>query len=90
MKSLVIFSYKQPVDGSVIRWGILERERDTKKEPLSINSLCGPYRKRDANFERSQHLDTIKTRNGIKTFYRERQNWKIKIPFVGSIVSRFV
>jgi hypothetical protein len=48
------------------------------------------YRKYDTDFKRSQKLDTVKTRKGVKTFYKERQNWGIKIPFVGSLISRFI
>jgi hypothetical protein len=32
----------------------------------------------------------VQTREGVKAFYRERQTWGIKIPFVGSLVSRFL
>jgi hypothetical protein len=90
MKSLVLFSYKQPVEGSTFRWGVLQSCRDTKKEPLSWKTLTGMYRKYDTDFKRSQKLDTVKTRKGVKTFYKERQNWGIKIPFVGSLISRFI
>lgn len=90
MKSLVLFSYKQPVEGSNFRWGVLNKSRDTKKRPLSIRTLSGPYRRYDKEFERSRNLDTIKTSEGVKTFYRERQNWKVSIPMVGSIVERFI
>jgi hypothetical protein len=90
MKSLVLFSYKQPVEGSTFRWGVLQNRRDTKKSPLSWTTLTGAYRKYDPEFKRSQKLDTVKTRDGVKAFYKERQNWGIKIPFVGSLVSPFV
>ena len=90
MKSLVLFSYKQPVKGSSFRWGVLQGCRDTKKNPLSWKTLTGMYRKHDPEFQRSQKLDTVKTRDGVKAFYKERQNWGIKIPFVGSLVSRFI
>lgn len=90
MKSLVLFSYKQPVKGSSFRWGVLNNSRDTKKEPLNIRTLFGPYRRYDKEFERSRTLDTVKTREGVKAFYRERQNWKFSIPLVGSIVEKFI
>ena len=90
MKSLVLFSYKQPVEGSTFRWGILQNRRDTKKNPLSWKTLTGMYRKHDPEFKRSQKLDTVKTRDGVKAFYKERQNWGIKIPFIGSLISPFI
>ncbi len=90
MKSLVLFSYKQPVEGSKIRWGVLQNRRDTKKDPLSWTTLDGMYRKNDPEFKRSQKLDTVKTRDGVKAFYKERQRWGIRIPFLGSLVSPFV
>ena len=90
MKSLVLFSYKQPVEGSTFRWGVLQSCSDTKKEPLSWKTLTGMYRKHDPEFQRSQKLDTVKTRDGVKAFYKERKNWGIKIPFVGSLISRFI
>ncbi len=90
MKSLVLFSYKQPVAGSKFRWGVLNDRRDTKKSPLSINTLRSGYRSDDPEFERSRKLDTVQTREGVKAFYRERQRWGIKIPFVGSLVSPFL
>ena len=90
MKSLVLFSYKQPVEGSKIRWGVLQSRRNTQKVPLSWNTITGSYRANDKDFERSRDLDTVQTRQGNKAFYRERQNWGIKIPFVGSLVSPFL
>jgi len=90
MKSLVLFSYRQPVDGSKFRWGVLCNSRDTKKEPLSYKTIFGPYRRDDKEFERSQNLDTVKTLDGVKCFYRERQSWKVKVPFVGSLVNMFM
>lgn len=90
MKSLVLFSYRQPVKGSQFRWGVLCDSRDTKKEPLSIKTLFGPYRRYDKEFERSRNLDTVKTRDGVKAFYRERQAWKLSIPLVGSLVEKFI
>ena len=90
MKSLVLFSYKQPVAGSKFRWGVLNDRRDTKKSPLSVNTLRSGYRSDDPDFERSRKLDTVQTREGVKAFYKERQNWGLKIPFVGSLVSKFL
>ena len=90
MKSLVLFSYKQPVKGNSIRWGVLEYRQDTKKHPLNWSTINGPYRKFDSAFRRSRNLDTVTTWGGVKAFYRERQNWGVKIPFVGSLVKPFL
>ena len=90
MKSLVLFSYKQPLEGSKFRWGVLQSRRNTEKSPLSWATLTGAYRANDKEFKRSRDLDTVKTREGTKAFYRERQKWGIKIPFVGSLVSPFL
>ena len=90
MKSLVLFNYKQPVAGSKFRWGVLSDRRDTKKSPLSRETLQGGYRADDPQFERSRKLDTVQTRDGVKAFYRERQSWGIKIPFIGSLVALFL
>ena len=89
MKSLVMFSYKQPLKGNKFRWGILESRRDTKKKKLSRKTITGMYRKNDPDFERSRKLDTVKTRKGVKAFYLERQNWGIKIPLLGSLLTPF-
>jgi hypothetical protein len=35
MKSLVLFSYRQPVEGFKFRWGVLESRRDTEKHPVN-------------------------------------------------------
>ena len=90
MKSLVLFSYKQPVAGSKFRWGVLNERRNTDKVPLSAGTINGGYRRYDPEFKRSRDLDTVQTRDGMKAFYRERQRWGIKIPFVGSLVSPFL
>ena len=90
MKSLVLFSYRQPVEGSKFRWGVLESRRNTEKQPLSWDTICGAYRKFDPAFKRSRDLDTVTTREGVKAFYRERQNWGIKIPLLGSLVKPFM
>jgi hypothetical protein len=86
MKSLVLFSYRQPVEGFKFRWGVLESRRDTEKHP--VNNAA--YRSDDPAFERSQHLDMVSTLEGVKAFYRQRQHWKVKIPFVGSLVKPFL
>ena len=90
MRSLVLFSYKQPVEGSKFRWGVLQSRRNTNKHPLSWETITGQYRKGDPEFKRSRDLDTVQTREGVKAFYRERQRWGVKIPFLGSLVSRFL
>jgi hypothetical protein len=86
MKSLVLFSYRQPVEGFKFRWGVLESRRDTEKRP--VNNAA--YRSDDPAFERSRHLDMVSTLEGVKAFYRQRQHWKVKIPFVGSLVKPFL
>lgn len=86
MKSLVLFSYQQPVEGFKFRWGVLESRRDTVKYPVNNKY----YRADDPAFKRSQDLDTVTTASGVKMFYRQRQNWKIKIPFLGSLVKPFL
>ena len=90
MKSLVLFSYKQPVKGNSFRWGVLCDRLDTKKSPLSPKTINGPYRKFDPEFKRTQNLDTVLTRQGVKAFYKERQKWGVKIPLVGSLVKPFL
>ena len=90
MRSLVLFSYKQPVEGSKFRWGVLQSRRNTNKHPLSWETITGQYRKGDPEFKRSRDLVTVQTREGVKAFYRERQRWGIKIPFVGSLVAPFL
>ena len=90
MKSLVMFSYKQPNKGNQFRWGVLCDRRDTLQKPLSWQTICSEYRARDPLFSRSRNLDTVHTRQGVKAFYKERQNWGIKIPFVGSLVQPFL
>ena len=90
MKSLVLFNYKQPVAGSKFRWGVLKERRNTDKAPLSRETINGAYRKYDPDFKRSRDLDTVTTHEGVKAFYRERQNWGIKIPLLGSLVKPFL
>ena len=90
MKSLVFFSYKQPVENAKFRWGVLESRRDTDKDPLTWATVYGSYRSGDWDFKRSKNLDYVTTNEGTKAFYRERQNWGIKIPFVGSLVKPFL
>jgi hypothetical protein len=88
LKSLVLFSYRQPVEGSKFRWGVLQGRRDLKKNPLSSETVNGGYRKWDSQFKRSRTIDYVATREGVKAFYKERQKWGVKIPFVGG-TSRF-
>ena len=90
MKSLVMFSYKQPLEGAKFCWGVLKERRNTEKSPLSWATITGAYRKYDSEFKRSRDLDTVQTRDGVKAFYRERQNWGVKIPFIGSLVAPFL
>ena len=90
MKSLVLFTYKQPVEGSKFRWGVLKERRNTDKFPLSAGTINSGYRRYDPEFQRSRDLDTVQTRDGVKAFYKERKNWGIKIPFVGSLVAPFL
>jgi hypothetical protein len=86
MKSLVLFSYKQPVEGNTFRWGVHCDRRDTVKDPVRNDR----YRADDPAFARSRNLDTVLTSAGPKMFYKERQNWRIAIPWIGSLVARFL
>ena len=90
MKSLVLFSYQQPLEGRSFRWGVLEATRDTRRQPLALATLWGPYRKGDPEFKRTQNLETVNTSDGVKMFYRERQRFRVRIPLVGSLVARFL
>jgi hypothetical protein len=90
MKSLTIFSYVQPLEGRKVRFGIVEGSRDLKRNPLSFATLRSRYRKYDKNFQRSRTIDTVKTREGYKAFYRERTKWRINIPFIGSLLDRLI
>ena len=85
-----MFSYKQPHKGNQFRWGVLCDSRDTVKKPLTWATVCSDYRRRDTLFRRTRNLETVHTRQGVKAFYKERKNWGIKIPFVGSLISRFI
>lgn len=90
MKSLVMFGYRQPVEGNKFRWGVLESRRDTKKSPLCPMTVNGNYRKFDKDFKRTRNLDYVETRDGVKAFYKERQKWGVKIPLLGSLVKPFM
>ena len=90
MKSFVLFSYSQPYKGKKIRWGVLQSSRDTSKNVLSLSTMKSCYRKNDDKFKRSKTIETIKTTEGAKAFYKERKNWGIKIPFIGSLIERFL
>lgn len=90
LKSLVMFSYDQPVDGSKFRWGVLQSKRDTKKNPLNPETINGNYRKWDSAFKRSRNIEYVQTRDGVKAFYKERKRWGIKVPFVGSLVEGMI
>ena len=82
-------SYKQPKQGGKFRWGVVESVRNTKQHPVKQPSN---YRwwELGKTFFRSKNLATVKTRQGLRAFYLERAQWKIKIPFVGSLVSPFI
>ena len=90
MKSLVLFRYNQPAAGPSFRWGVLQDTRDTKREPLAWSTIIGPYRKWDKNFKRTRNLDYVKTTEGVKAFYRERESFRVRIPFLGSIAERML
>jgi hypothetical protein len=90
MNSLVLMSYRQPVEGSKFRWGVKLSNRNTKKDPLSETTLKSYYRKYDPMFVRTQNIETVKTPKGVKAFYKERTRWRISIPFIGSLVSPFL
>jgi len=83
-------SYVQPLEGRSFKWGVIHSKRDTKKEPLSPDTLKGYYRFHDEAFDRSQNLLGVQTRDGFRQLYAERVKWKFTIPFVGSLVSRFI
>ena len=87
LKSLVLFSYKQPLEGSKIRWGVLQSKRDTKKSPLNLSTVNGNYRKFDRKFKRTRNLEYVETTQGVKAFYKEQKVWGLKIPMVGSLFS---
>ena len=55
-----------------------------------METVRGYYRYDDPAFERSRDLDTVTTREGVKAFYRERRNWGVKIPLLGSLVKPFL
>lgn len=90
MKSLVVFSYKQPANGSKVRFGILEHTRDTQKDKLLPSTIWGKYRRWDKEFKRSQNLLTVRGIGGFRKFYAERVNWSVEIPFIGSLVGLFI
>jgi len=87
MKSLILMNYKQPAKGGNFRWGVIESVRNTKKDPVKLPSN---YRRWCNLFDRSENLATVKTKKGLRAFYLERAKWKVKIPFVGSLVSPFI
>ena len=87
MKSLVLFSYRQPLEGSKFRWGVLQSKRDTKKNPLCPLTVNGNYRKFDRKFKRTRNLEYVETTEGVKAFYKEQKVWGLKIPMVGSLFS---
>ena len=89
MKSLIVMNYTQPVSGGNFRWGVLQSVRDTNKDPIASRSKWY-YRMYSNTFKRSQSLATVKTPQGVKAFYLERAKWKVKIPFVGSLVAPFI
>lgn len=86
MTDLVFLSYKQPYAGNSFRFGSLCSIRDTEKHPPSLFS---PYRRRDLNFRRRGDLWTLETAEGVRSFYRDRVNWAIRIPFLGFIAKIF-
>jgi hypothetical protein len=89
LKSLILMSYKQPhLNESSFRWGVVCETRDTKRDPLCPATLRSNYRRRDPDFKRSRTLTLVRTRDGVKQFYRERTKWKIQIPFLGSLLGR--
>ena len=68
----------------------MTKKQIADKFPLSAGTINSGYRRYDPAFKRSRDLDTVQTRDGVKAFYRERQRWGIKIPFVGSLVAPFL
>lgn len=91
MKSLVLFSYQQPVEGPSLRWGVLQGSRDTVLDPLLPSTVYGPYRECDPQFKRTRTLDYVSTpRRGVKAFYRERERFRVRVPLLGSLINRLV
>ena len=90
MSSLVLMSYQQPVKGNKFRWGVHLSKQDTKKHPLAWATIKGPYRKHDPEFKRTRNLETVHTAHGVRAFYKERTNWRVSIPFIGSLVKPFL
>ena len=77
-----IFVYKQPVEGTKLRCGVVNSERDTWRYPVGNRS----YRQFDKDFRRSRNLLTVNTLSGPKCFYKERTSFRLSIPFVGPIL----
>ena len=83
MKSLVIMSYAQPLHSvSGLVFGVVTQKRDTKEQPVRWSK----YRMFDEMFKRTRMLWTLRTLKGVRQFYVARSNWKIVIPFVGSLL----
>ncbi len=89
MKSLSLMNYKQPKQGGKFRWGVVESVRNTQAEPIALPSRYR-WRELGRTFFRSKNLATVKTRGGLRAFYLERAKWNVRIPFVGSLVSKFI
>jgi hypothetical protein len=90
MKSLLLFTYKQPLKGPRFRWGVLCNRRDTHKHPLAWSTIRGPYRAHDPEFQRSRNIDTVLTIDGPKAFYHERQGFRLRVPFLGWAIEPFL
>jgi len=89
MKSLILMNYKQPKQGGKFRWGVVESVRNTQAEPIALPSRYR-WRELGRTFFRSKNLATVKTRDGLRAFYLERAKWNVRVPFVGSLVSKFI
>ena len=89
MKSLILMNYKQPKQGGKFRWGVVESVRNTQAKPIALPSRYR-WRELGRTFFRSKNLATVKTRGGLRAFYLERAKWNVRIPFVGSLVSKFI
>ena len=89
MKSLKVFMYRQPLEGRSLRLGVVTEKRDTKKNPLSLSTILGDYRRNDPDFKRTRNIEIVHTPSGYKQFYKERMGLRLTIPAIGGVVEKF-
>lgn len=90
MKSLILFTYRQGLNGYGLRLGVVHSKRNTKRCKLSPSTVEGPYRRYDSQFQRTKNLYTIQDYTGYKQYYRERMGIRIEIPFIGSLFTNAI